>query len=485
MSISGSLSSALSGLAAASRAAEVVSSNVANALTDGYGRREVVLSARTVGLSGQGVQIIGVQRQMELPVTNDRRVADAAVGDQSARQAFLSQIEATLGTPDLADSLSGRIAALDSALLSATAQPSSEARLAQVADSARFLTVQINGVADQIQTARSAADDQIENGVNTLNQTLAKIADLNVKVRTSTAKGQDPSALMDQRHQLVDSIAALIPIREVARDGGQVALVTTGGAVLLDGAPAKIGFTPAGIVTADMSLAGGSLSGLTINGRLVATSGDTSLIKGGTLAGQFAVRDELAPQAQTKLDALARDLAERMSGPAVDPTLTSGQAGLFSDGANSFNAGNETGFASRISLNPVVDPQKGGDLWRLRDGLAAASPGSSGNSAQLTRWEQALTAARNPVSGGFMSGARSFATLGADVVSSVSTARLGADGELSFATARADALKSQELAGGVDTDQEMQNLLQIEQAYSANAKVIQTIGDMMQTLLSM
>lgn len=485
MSISGSLSSALSGLNAASRAAEIVSSNVANALTDGYGRREIVLSARTIGLTGQGVRVVSVHRQSELPVTNDRRVADAGVGEQSARQAFLGQIETALGTPDQEGSLSGRIAALDTALLAGSAQPSSEARLAQIADAARLVATGLNSAADQIQTARGAADDQIENGVALLNQTLAKIADLNGQVRASSAKGQDPSALMDQRHQLVDSIATLIPLREVARDHGQVALVTTGGSVLLDGSPAKLEFTPAGVVTAEMSLGAGSLSGLKINGRLVATSGETSPIKGGSLAAQFAIRDDLAPQAQIRLDALARNLAERMSGPAVDPTLTSGQAGLFTDGPSVFDAANETGIASRISLNAAVDPLKGGELWRLRDGLAATGPGPSGNAAQISRWQQALTAPTVAASGGFISGARSFATMAADVISTISAARLGADGEVSFASARADALKNQELAGGVDTDQEMQSLLQIEQAYSANAKVIQTINDMMQTLLSM
>ena len=39
MTLSGSLSSALSGLNAASRAAEIVSTNIANAMTEGYGRR--------------------------------------------------------------------------------------------------------------------------------------------------------------------------------------------------------------------------------------------------------------------------------------------------------------------------------------------------------------------------------------------------------------------------------------------------------------
>jgi len=75
--------------------------------------------------------------------------------------------------------------------------------------------------------------------------------------------------------------------------------------------------------------------------------------------------------------------------------------------------------------------------------------------------------------------------LNADMLSGVATARLSADAESSFATARASALKQQELTNGVDTDAEMQKLLLIEQAYSANARVIQTVDDMIQTLLGL
>ena len=50
---------------------------------------------------------------------------------------------------------------------------------------------------------------------------------------------------------------------------------------------------------------------------------------------------------------------------------------------------------------------------------------------------------------------------------------------------RADSLKALELQGGVDTDHEMQQLLLIEQAYAANARVISTADDMIQTLLGL
>jgi flagellar hook-associated protein 1 FlgK len=42
-----------------------------------------------------------------------------------------------------------------------------------------------------------------------------------------------------------------------------------------------------------------------------------------------------------------------------------------------------------------------------------------------------------------------------------------------------------ELQGGVDTDQEMQKLLLIEQAFSANAKVVQTVDELINLLLGL
>ena len=42
---------------------------------------------------------------------------------------------------------------------------------------------------------------------------------------------------------------------------------------------------------------------------------------------------------------------------------------------------------------------------------------------------------------------------------------------------------TQEQAQGVDTDQELQKLLTIEQSYAANAKLIETIDQMIQSLL--
>jgi len=65
----------------------------------------------------------------------------------------------------------------------------------------------------------------------------------------------------------------------------------------------------------------------------------------------------------------------------------------------------------------------------------------------------------------------------------VADQRLYAEENLSFVVARQASLKTAELANGVDSDQELQNLLRIEQAYAANARVISAVDTMLQRLL--
>lgn len=485
MSISASLSSALSGLTAASKMAEVVSSNIANATTPGYGRREVLTEAMTVGSNGQGVRVAGVYRHSDPILIGDRRAAQAGAGDRDVRANFLRKIETSIGSPDDATSLGARIAALDTALIEAGSRPDSEARLAQVAETARGLVTHIASTAQDIQATRAAADNRIAAEVNQVNAALARLAELNAKIRATYGTERDGAAFMDQRQQLLDTISSIIPIREAARDSGQTALYTVGGAVLLEGNASILSFNPVGIITPGMTQNGGALSGLTLNGKPISTESETSPMMGGSLAAHFAVRDELAPQAQARLDAVARDLIERFSAAGLDSTLAPGAPGLFTDAGGTFLAANEVGLSERLSLNAAVDPRQDGALWRLRDGLGATVPGATGDARLLNRLQTALGAQRIPVSGGFMSGARSFSTLAADMLSGVASARITADGEASYATARVDSLKVMEAEGGVDTDQEMQSLLMVEQAYSANAKVVQTIHDMIQTLLRM
>ncbi|MGO4907434.1 flagellar hook-associated protein FlgK [Pseudorhodobacter sp. W20_MBD10_FR17] len=484
MSISGSMSSALSGLTAAARSAELISSNIANALTDGYGRRELQVSAQKLGSTGQGVHIVGVSRDINQALVADRRIADASASNMGQRLEFLTQLSVALGSPEEGSSLSGRLASFDSALIAAAAEPESSVRQGNVVETARSVASGIRSVSTQIQSARAEADAQIATEVGTINSALVSIAKLNTNIASTSGGGQDISALLDQRQQLIDKISAFVPLREIPRENGKVALYTTGGAALLDGLPATLGFSSVNLITPDMTLASGALSGLTINGRAIDT-GDKGTIAGGSLAANFAIRDDLAPAAQAELDAVARDLITRFQDPAVDTTLLATDAGLFTDGAAAFSALNEDGVAARIGLNAAVDPSNGGAVWRVRDGIGATSPGLAGDSTLFSAMQTALNGARTTATGQFAGGQSGAVMLTAKLMSSVASDKLTLETETGFASARATALYSLELEGGVDTDSELQDLLLVEQAYAANAKVIQTADDMLQILLGM
>jgi flagellar hook-associated protein 1 FlgK len=484
MSISSSLSNALSGLTAAARAAEVVSSNTANAMTAGYARRELSLSSRAVGGQGAGVWVDGVTRVADQVVLADRRLAIADAGNAGVRTDFLTRIEALLGEPGTPGSLSSNLAKFESALIEGASRPDSEARLASVLKSAQTIASQLNTLSGAVQQSRMDADRKIAAQVQVLNDALSQVDRLNAEILSQRASGRDASALLDQRQAMVDRVAEIVPVREVAREHDQISLFTTGGAILLEGNAAVIGFAGAGVITPDMTLASGALSGLTINGMAVPPT-DDSVLGGGTLGAAFALRDELAPLAQAQIDAFARDLVSRFQDPALDPTLVSGAAGLFTDAGAALDISLETGLAQRISVNALADPAQGGALWRLRDGLGAATPGAVGTATLLGAMADVLGEARVPASGTFIGAARSLPGLAADILSQFSSARQVSEDQQSYAVARNEALTELQLADGVDIDHEMQMLLQIEQAFAANARVIKTVDELIQQLLVM
>jgi len=480
MSISASLSNALSGLNAASRAATLVSSNVSNAMTEGYGRRELSLSAR----EAMGVEVNGVLRVVDEAVIADRQLADAALGYDNGVSGFHEKLARILGAPGDPASLPGRIANFDAALISAAARPDSEARLSGLLDAARAATDGFEMAADGIQELRREADSRILAEVERLNQGVANVASINEQILRSTAAGRDVSALLDRRQQAVDAISEIVPIRALGRENETISLITTTGAVLLDINPAVVGFEPRGVITPDMSLASGALSGLSVNGAEISTSGRNAPLAGGTLAAAFDVRDGLAVQAQARVDAVARDFIERFQDPAVDPSLAPGDAGLFTDAGAAFDPAGEMGLSGRLEVSALVDPASGGGLWRLRDGLGAAAEGPVGENALLVRMGDALASLRTPASGGLSTGARSAPALAGDLLSMASVDRRTADQRLGFSAARQEGLRSIELQDGVDTDQEMQKLLLVEQAYAANARVVTTVNELIDTLLS-
>lgn len=485
MSISGTLFNAYSGLVASARAAEAVSNNVANAQTDGYGRREVLLSAAVTDGRGTGVRVSAVRRDVDAIALADRRLADADLGGHSAELSALNRVEKALGVPGDGASLSDVVLKFEESLLAGQSHPESDVFLQNILNSAEDLAGKLNATSQTIQNIRQDADREISRSVNGLNQTLSQIADVNRNIRVQIGGGRDVNGLMDQRQLLVDKVAELVPLKVFDRDHGQIALVSTGGTTLLDGLPAEISFTPAGTITADMTLSSGALGTLEVNGKSIPLGTGSGSLEGGKLSGLFRQRDAIGEEANSQIDAFARLVIERFETSGLDTSLSVGQPGLFTDAGAALDTADEAGLAGRISINSVVDPANGGELWRLRDGLGSLAEGTPGDASLISGFLSVLQEPRTPASGQFSSGALSLSELAGDLMAQHSGQRLFTEEANVSAQTRRNELKQVELADGVDTDQEMQKLLLIEQAYAANARVISTVDQMMRTILEL
>ncbi|HCP82167.1 MAG TPA: flagellar hook-associated protein FlgK [Octadecabacter sp.] len=479
MSISSSLSNALSGMTAASRMAEVVSSNVSNSLTDGYGRRSLNLSSSVVGGHGAGVEIGSITRHVDRGVLGDRRLAGASLGGYSALVSTMNRIQDAIGEVGNSGSISNRIVAVETALIGAASDPSSSINLSALAEKLSDVATSLNTASRDIQNERERADSSISDQVSRLNTALSQVQQFNKDITNANNSGYDPSGLMDQRQLVIDGISEIVPVREIRRTGGQVALMTPSGETLLDGEAKAFGFVQNPVITPDMTIQSGALSGITLDGQTIATDG-VGKLSGGTLGATFQARDSELITAQKGLDAIAADLIGRFQDPNVDPTLAPGEAGLLTDAGAAYNVANIVGLSSRISLNMLVDPSEGGALSKLRDGLNATSIGPSGNASLLQALSGALADARTTATDPVQ---QSVAGRASSIEAEMGSKRVEFESEVSFASARWSSLKEAETADGVDTDYEMQMLLRVEQAYAANARVIQTVETLMQRLM--
>jgi flagellar hook-associated protein 1 FlgK len=205
------------------------------------------------------------------------------------------------------------------------------------------------------------------------------------------------------------------------------------------------------------------------------------LMDGGSLSAFFEVRDRIVPEFDAEMDRYANDLIERFRDLMPPAALDASGNGLFVDG----NPGALTGLASRIQINAAVDlALAGGAVWRLRDGLGAAVPGNEGFGAYLQGLSDAMGNPRTPT--GFVSqnAANGGATMASEIAAFFAGRAARSDEDRAYLNARQAVLAERETnAIGVDTDNELQSLILVEQSYAANARVLTVVDTLMKLLL--
>jgi len=468
MSLTASLNNAFSGLSANSRQAEIVSNNVSNALVEGYNTKSIELSSLKHG----GVRIDGIVRAEDTISTVGRRLLDAQLGSASTVSKSLEQVEKAFGAPGSESALASMAARFEADLRALSNAPASVPDARSLLSSMKDYTAKLRAISVENAQIRTDADAAIARDV-------AKA------IASGQIAAQDVTGMEDQRAILVDKVASIIPVRSFKRDNGAIALFTPTGGTLIDGRAREFGFTQAPQIAANLTFAGGGLSGLSVDGVDVDINTGLGQFDGGSLSAHFEVRDTTIPTIDARLDGLARDLIERFQDPAVDPTLLPGDAGLFTDGGAFFDPINEIGLAGRISVNASVDPDQGGTLTRLRDGVNATTLGTSGDNTILRNMLDALVVPVSPTPSLNLPVPMGAPDLAAVLTADITQQSTRAEEQFAYLTGEHALLRANELdLISVDTDDQLQKLISIEQAYAANARVLTVVDELMQTILN-
>jgi flagellar hook-associated protein 1 FlgK len=463
MGLTASFNTARAGLGLVARRAEVIAANVSRADEPGYVQRRIT--------PGERPGIVAVQRMIDPALQQMRRDAAADAAKAEIGRGFALRLDELAGDPDRPGSLLDHLARFEAALTTVASDPTSNAGLTVAVDALGAAVGKLNALGRHIATARQDAENRIAATVDGLNRDLEAVDGLNADIRRLGALGRDTSDLLDRRALKIDSIAEAVPVRPLARDDGTVALVTKGGAILLDGVAAPIGFSPRQSIQPSHAHPA-DLSGLTLRDRPAGTGLAGEPFAGGTLAALFELRDAGAPRGMAQLDAVAQELATRLQ--ESDATVTAPRSGPLTDGGARVAAIPEPGLAIRLQ----VDPRLGGDGVRLlRDGMDA--PVATHRNDQLLDHLDALAEVSTPRSDALGGGAADMTSLAGRFHSAVSTQRLVAVDLADGARGEANRLRDLRDGGAVDIDAEMQRLLRVEQAYAANARLIQAVGQMM------
>ncbi len=311
----------------------VASANVANAGTEGYTRKTAKSTASDTAVGFTGVEVAGIGSTVDRYLMTSLVAAQSGLGLSRTVSDYLDRFQERLGATTSTSSLGSVIDTLGETLATLATSPESGSAKAAVMDDLTAVAETLRSTAKAVQELRGEADRAVADTVTRINGTLDTLKDLNDRIQTGKALGQDTGDLEDQRNTALKSLAGDIDIRYQTDANGMVRVSTSSGTSLLDSAVHRLSYTPATTVGA-----GTSFNPITIDGKDV-----TASVSSGTLGGLIQVRDRDLPAQQARLDELALTLKDTLNvlhnqGTAFPPpNALTGTAGV--SGSDALNGG--------------------------------------------------------------------------------------------------------------------------------------------------
>nr|WP_272502830.1 flagellar hook-associated protein FlgK [Salinibacter ruber] len=290
---------------------DATSQNIANAESEGYRRRRVSLSSRSVaatGLyasngaqdvtsSGVGVeQFERVRDGMLVAARNEARSSESAAREEGR---VLGVLEGALAT-DTDAGLSASLQGLADGFSNLANNPDSQGVRESVLGRARQLTDTFGRLDQRLGELTTNTENALADNVEKANGLLDKVASLNEQIESARAGGSPDYAAEDQRDQTVKELSKLLPV-EAQENRSDGYTLTVDGMTVVQGTEAT------------------NLS--------VDQSGDTPAVEfgktgveftpgaegGGEIGAQARLLNDTLPGVQSDLDALADDVVKEVN----------------------------------------------------------------------------------------------------------------------------------------------------------------------------
>ncbi len=444
-----------------------------------------------------GAQVVKIDRAQEDALLRQYLKTSSQDSAQQALLGGLEDLKSIMGGNDYETSPSTYLGVFQQKLQAFRTAPGSTVAAQGAITAAQDVANSLNNASQSVQDVRATADKQIATDVDKLNSLLSDFEKANNAVKTATASGADASGALDEREKALKQISQIVGVNATTRDNNDMVLSTSDGTILFETVPRKVTFKSQDIYTA--TITGNSVY---VDGVALPRGSGSTTTGQGSLQSLLQVRDEIAPNFQKQLDEIARGLVSLFKEQSTSGTLNLCARSLHLErrhGRYRQRCGC-LGMASTISVSSTVITSQGGDPMRLRDGGVNANgvvnnpTHLSGYTTDLDRLYTALGSDIDfdPAAGpavGFD------ATTGIDSNVSImeyATNSLGwleqyrsnattAAENTSAALSRSDEAYSNET--GVNLDEELTLLLDIEQSYKAATKILNAVDEMLKSLL--
>jgi flagellar hook-associated protein 1 FlgK len=289
------------GLLAQQMAIEVTGQNIANVQTEGYSRQELSLEATTPratgeGILGTGVRVATIKRAHNDYVFSQITDQETQLSSSSVRKDAFDQLEVMFNQQD-GNSLNNGMNQFFESVQDLSANPTGMAERASVLARGTSLAQKLKQTGQKLTQQQQNLDQNLDTEINSINNALIQIADLNSKIHMSESGNQTANDLRDRRDSLIRALSQKIDVNIMGEVNGQISLTLNDGKALVLGGTAMS-------MTLKVNGDNFGYKDIMLKDMAGNTTNITSTIQGGKLRGMLDMRDTEIAQVKDKLDRL-------------------------------------------------------------------------------------------------------------------------------------------------------------------------------------